>query len=341
MDASGNFVIAWEGAEGTEYGAIARRFDAAGTPQGAEFLVSTNTNANVYSVDVATDAAGNFMVVWDDPGDVNDIFLRRYDTAGAAIGDVELKVNTTALYNYFAPKVAAAPGGDFVVVWTGYDGQDPETGYVTGGYGVKAQRLTVAPEPPAGCGAAPRTDCKQPTIDFKGRLAMKDKSPDKGDSLVWKWVRGDATSEAEIGDPLATDSFFVCLYDGGDALVSTSTVEPGGTCGVKPCWKALGTPAGSKGYKYVNKESNAAGVAKLILKPGAQGKAKAIAKAKGEALDMPVLPLGLPVTAQLVATTGTCWSASFEPGGVLKNTSSVFAAKAAGAGGSPSGAFLD
>jgi hypothetical protein len=341
MDASGNFVIAWEGAEGTEYGAIARRFDAAGTPQGAEFLVSTNTNANVYSVDVATDAAGNFMVVWDDPADVNDIFLRRYDTAGAAIGDVELKVNTTALYNYFAPKVAAAPGGDFVVVWTGYDGQDPETGYVTGGYGVQAQRFTTAPEPPAGCGLAARTDCKQPTIEFKGRLAMKDKSPDKGDSLVWKWVRGDATSQAEIGDPLGADSYFVCLYDGGGTRVSASAVDPGGTCGVKPCWKGLGTPLGSKGYKYVNKETNDAGVAKLILKPGEQGKAKAIAKIKGDDLDMPSLPLALPATIQLVSTTGTCWSAAFEPAGVLKNTDTVFAAKSAIPSGSPSGAFLD
>jgi hypothetical protein len=123
--------------------------------------------------------------------------------------------------------------------------------------------------------------------------------------------------------------------------VSASTVDPGGTCGAKPCWKALGTPPGSKGYKYVNKESNAEGVAKLILKPGEQGKAKAIAKAKGDDLDMPALPLALPVTAQLVATTGTCWSASFAPAGVLKNTTTVFAAKAAGPGGSPSGAFTD
>jgi hypothetical protein len=51
--------------------------------------------------------------------------------------------------------------------------------------------------------------------------------------------------------------------------------------------------------------------------------------------------MALPVTAQLIGTTGTCWSASFEAGGVLKNTSGVFAAKAALAAGSASGAFLD
>ena len=344
MDGSGNFVVAWEGVADADYGAIARRFDAAGVPQGPDFLVSTNANANIYSVDVAADAAGNFMVVWDDVYEVNDIFLRRFETAGNAIGDVELTVNTVSHYNYFAPRVAAAPAGDFVVVWTGYDGQDPETGYITGGYGVKAQRFAIAPEPPPapeGCPLAARTDCKQPTLEFKGRLAMKDKDPDKGDALVWKWVRGDATSEAEIGDPLATDSYFVCLYDGGGTRVSESIVEPGGTCGVKPCWKGLGNPPGSKGYKYVNKVGNDAGVKKLILKPGDQGKAKAIVTAKGEALDMPVLPLALPVTAQLVATTGTCWSASFEPAGVLKNTDGVFAAKAALPAGSPSGAFVD
>jgi hypothetical protein len=336
--------VAWEGVTDAGYGTIARRFDAAGVPQGPDFIVNTNLDANVYSVDVAADAAGNFMVVWDDVYDVNDVFLRRFDSAGTAIGDVEMTVNTVSQYNYFAPRVAAAPAGDFVVVWTGYDGQDPETGYVDGGYGVKAQRFALAPEPPPppeGCPLVARTDCKQPTLEFKGRLAMKDKDPDKGDALVWKWVRGDATSEAEIGDPLATDSYFACLYDGGGTRVSESLVEPGGTCGVKPCWKALGSPPGSKGHKYVNKAGNEDGVKKLILKPGEQGKAKAIVKAGGEPLDMPSLPLALPVTAQLVSTTGTCWSAAFEPAGVLKNTDAVFAAKAALPPASPSGAFLD
>jgi hypothetical protein len=183
--------------------------------------------------------------------------------------------------------------------------------------------------------------CRAPTIEFKGRLAIKNKTPDKGDSLVWKWVRGDATSQSAIGDPLAADAYAVCLYDGSGTLVSASEVAAGGTCGVKPCWKPLGNPPGAKGYKYVNKVGNTDGVRKLVVKPGEQGKAAAIVKAKGESLDMPVLPMTLPVTAQLVATTGTCWSASFETGGVLKNTSGAFAAKAALAAGSPSGAFVD
>jgi hypothetical protein len=38
---------------------------------------------------------------------------------------------------------------------------------------------------------------------------------------------------------------------------------------------------------------------------------------------MPALPLVLPVTVQLVASTGTCWSAAFEADGVLKIVTGV------------------
>jgi hypothetical protein len=197
----------------------------------------------------------------------------------------------------------------------------------------------AGPIAPPACAAAPLAGCKQPTLKFKGRLSVKDKDPDKGDSLVWKWVRGTATSEGEVGDPLADESYTVCLYDGGGTLASTSEVVPGGTCGGRPCWKPLGNPPGSKGYKYVNKTGNADGVKRAIVKPGAEGKAKVIVKAGGVALDVLSPPFALPVTAQLVGSAGTCWSAQFRAEGVLKNVPGIFAGKAAL--GSPSGAFVE
>jgi len=127
--------------------------------------------------------------------------------------------------------------------------------------------------------------------------------------------------------------------------VSEGSVAPDGLCGTpnpKACWKALGTPPGAKGYRYVDKTGNPEGLQKLILKPGEQGKAKAVLKAKGDDLDMPILPLALPATMQLCATNGTCWTAEFRPEGVQKNEAGVVSIKPSVPAGptSPSDAFL-
>jgi hypothetical protein len=298
----------------------ARRFD--GGPVAGDFVVGTDEGCYAFFPRVASSDDG-FVVTWGE--DCTGPIARRLDASGTPTGSQYLVSHAEHGYQYGVDVAAAA--NDFVVVWD----KIPIGTYAD----VYGRRLAAPP-----CPDDPLAGCKEPTIAFKGRLAMRDKDPDKGDSLVWKWVRGDATSAPEVGDPLGTDEYSVCLYDGGGTLVSASRVEPGGTCGVKPCWKALGTPAGSKGHKYVNKIGNTDGVKKLIVKPGEQGKAKAVVKAKGDGLDMPALPLALPVTAQLVASTGTCWSAAFEADGVLKNATGVFAAKSALPAGSPSAAFV-
>lgn len=271
------------------------------------------------------------MVVWN--RSYSGPYAREVDGSGTPQG-IEFKVSHLIDdYQYYLD-VGMNAAGDFIVAWNHtFVGSDD----------IVLGRHFAGPPQPSDCAPIPLGGCKKPTLEFKGRLALKEKSPDKGDSLVWKWVKGDAVSTGDLGDPLATDAYTFCLYDGGGSLVSEGTIEPGGLCGTatpKPCWKALGTPAGAKGYKYVDKEANADGAQKLILKPGDAGQSKAIVKAKGEALDAPALPLVLPATVQLQATNGTCWSAEFTTAGVLTNTSSVFAGKASIPAGSPSGAFV-
>ena len=46
----------------------------------------------------------------------NDIFLRRYDSAGAAIGG-EFLVNTSTASFEFVPDVASGSDGGFTVTW--------------------------------------------------------------------------------------------------------------------------------------------------------------------------------------------------------------------------------
>ena len=63
--ARGDFVVVWRRPEG-DYprGIFARRFDEDGTPQGGEFAVSAPATQISTAPRVATDASGNFLIVW-------------------------------------------------------------------------------------------------------------------------------------------------------------------------------------------------------------------------------------------------------------------------------------
>jgi hypothetical protein len=89
MDTDGDFVITWMSnlQDGSNYGIYAQRYNAAGTAQGAEFLVNTTTANNQISPSVAMDADGDFVVTWRSEGqDGSDfgIYARRYNAAGVA-----------------------------------------------------------------------------------------------------------------------------------------------------------------------------------------------------------------------------------------------------------------
>ena len=183
-------------------------------------------------------------------------------------------------------------------------------------------------------GTCSAVGCKRGTVRFKGRLGVKDKAANQGDSLTWKLKKGEATTLAELGNPLVGTAYDVCMRnESTGATIFQATVPAGGTCGGKPCWKTLG----SRGYRYKDGGGTAGGVRVLVLKGGDAGQAAVTVKGKGEHLALPALPLPVPVTMRVRASTGECWADTFTPAGVLKNTAAQFSGKA----GSPSGAFLD
>ncbi|MBT4520861.1 MAG: hypothetical protein HOC23_12725 [Halieaceae bacterium] len=104
MDADGDFVVVWESGgkgaqDGEDDGIYGQRYNAAGTRQGSEFRVNTYTTQDQSDVQVAMDAAGNFVVVWESynqDGDDEDVYARRYNAAGIAQGS-EFLVNTYML----------------------------------------------------------------------------------------------------------------------------------------------------------------------------------------------------------------------------------------------------
>jgi hypothetical protein len=81
-DASGNFVVAWQGVgSGYEFGVFGQRYDSSGTPLGPEFRVNTYTTNDQVQPAVAADPSGNFVVVWQSAaqeGSGYGVFGQRY-----------------------------------------------------------------------------------------------------------------------------------------------------------------------------------------------------------------------------------------------------------------------
>jgi len=143
-----------------------------------------------------------------------------------------------------------------------------------------------------------------------GKLRIVNRDDDAGDSLVWVWAKGAA--EFAAGDPIGgSGRYELCVFDGPPGnrrLRVASHAAKGGLCNDRQCWK----PKGATGYRY--KHFNApTGVRQLLLKSGAPGKAKIVAKGRGESLDLSGdLDLIGTVRVQLQDSAGgTCWEASF------------------------------
>ena len=121
MDSAGDFVVVWHsfGQDYTDFDVFGQRFDAAGSPTGLEFQVNTQTAGLQTYPKVASDADGNFIVMWrSGDGSSSGVFGQRYDAAGTALG-VEFRVNVETSGGQFNPAVASDANGNFVVVWYG------------------------------------------------------------------------------------------------------------------------------------------------------------------------------------------------------------------------------
>ena len=174
-----------------------------------------------------------------------------------------------------------------------------------------------------GCPSSPLT-CRSAA---KSIFLVKNKTPDSKDKLIWKWIKGEATSQTEFSDPISTATYSLCVYSGASpTLVAEVNVSAGG---------GLWSPIGSKGYKYKDKNGTQDGIQKIILKGSDQNKSKALVKGKGTDLpdlppaSNPALALDLPVTVQLINhDNGICFGGVYDSGDVKKNEPALFKAKA-------------
>jgi len=120
-DTTGNFIVVWvsHGQDGSLTGIFAQRWSAAGQALGPEFRANTYTPDHQYLTDVASDASGNFVLVWasdEQDGSGPGVFAQRYEGGGAPLGP-EFRVNTFTPDGQGRPSVGADAPGRFVVVW--------------------------------------------------------------------------------------------------------------------------------------------------------------------------------------------------------------------------------
>jgi len=134
-DTSGNFVVVWTnygGQDGSASGVFGQRYASSGAPDGLEFRVNTYTTDSQYGPSVASDASGNFVVVWTSyqDGYAWGVFGQRYASSGTPLGP-EFRVNTHTTRPQRNSSVVADSSGNFVVVWD----SDEQDGYFTGVFG--------------------------------------------------------------------------------------------------------------------------------------------------------------------------------------------------------------
>lgn len=149
MDADGDFVVTWQSfnQDTSSNAVIAQRFDAAGAPQGVEFIVNNHTTNSQANPAVGMDDAGNFTIVWESnlqDGSGYGIYARRYTAAGVSIAPGEFKVNTRSEDQQRLPALAVDNDGDFIVTWASRLQPPPGD---DSAYGIYAQQYTEAGEP--------------------------------------------------------------------------------------------------------------------------------------------------------------------------------------------------
>jgi hypothetical protein len=205
-DPAGNFVVIWQYAPLEPGGLLGQRYASSGAPLGGEFGVG-NSGYN-YNSAVASDSAGNFVVVWEGlfPGDGSGraVFGRRYASSGVPLA--LFRVNTYTTGDQSLASVAADSLGNFVIVWSS-NTQDGS------GLGIFAQRYDSAGAP---LGSEFRVNTY--TTSNQGRPSV---AADASGNfvVVWQSAAQDGSSDGVFGQRYASSGAPL----GPEFLVNTLT----------------------------------------------------------------------------------------------------------------------
>jgi hypothetical protein len=151
MDPDGDFIVTWQSLATADWNIRARRYDAAGVPQGDELQVNTHAAGSQTDPSVALDPQGDFVITWQSVGssgtdsDGWSVQAQRYSSEGVAQGG-ELQVNSYTTSQQTAPEIAADADGNFIIAWH----SDGSSGSDTDRNSVQAQRFDAEGLPQGG-----------------------------------------------------------------------------------------------------------------------------------------------------------------------------------------------
>ncbi|HYC54525.1 MAG TPA: alpha/beta hydrolase domain-containing protein [Candidatus Binatia bacterium] len=162
------------------------------------------------------------------------------------------------------------------------------------------------------CADVPASGCSAPEV--RGRATLRLANGEPSHSLSWKWTDG-TSDRSHFGDPSADTQYSLCLLDGSNELIMTSSFANG------EAWRA-----GAAGFRYAKRSADE-GRRSVVLRAG-DGNERISVNMRGPMLALPKLgdALALPLTVRL--TNGErCWEAVYERG-VKESTSARFRATA-------------
>jgi hypothetical protein len=176
--------------------------------------------------------------------------------------------------------------------------------------------------PLGSCVVAPNPTCRGTTAPGATRLRLRDGVRDGSDIVAWK---GDLVTveRAELGVPTSRTAYTACLYDESTptpSLLFRATAPAGGLCRGHACWRSA-----ARSVDYSNPDRTPEGIRVVHLQTfPSQGRAFVRFVAKGSNLTgrpfpLPTPPLPTPLSFQLEAKDGTCWSAGFSGANVVEN----------------------
>lgn len=127
LDDAGRFTVVWteDKNNGANYDVFRRRYDATGTAQGLAQRVNSAITGPQRKADIAMDAAGNSVVIWDSLPSSNNVRIvgQRYDSAGFAVGgEFVLAYQWPGAASHAAVTMARA-SGEFTATWRRDDGK--------------------------------------------------------------------------------------------------------------------------------------------------------------------------------------------------------------------------
>lgn len=314
-DGNGRWMIAWD----VELASDLDIFFATSTNDGATWSTQAPLNSRSgvdvrddADVSLVADASGTWMAVWESRddlggliGDEGDI-LYAVSTDGGATWSDQDAVSTRAAIDGDQddddPRVATDGNGRWITVW---ESEDDLGGIASRGVDdvVAAVAGPCDPEPVAtlSCLAAPSTKM----------LVSSSATPGKS-KLLWQWGKGAAFDQTDLGAPLADTRYALCLYDSSSSapyLLSEFVIAPSSTRWVDK---------DPKGLLYKDAAGTSDGVTKMLVKPGATGATTVKLLARGSNLVLPpaagatYFEQDPSVVAQLVTSTGTCWTTEFD-----------------------------